>query len=97
MNTNIIQLNDTTYKLQGNLSFNTIGRLEEKGKHLIHFDRAITIDCETLNYCDSAGIALLIHWSKEAIQQRAKLTLVNITQQMQQLISLMGVGELWKN
>ena len=57
------------FTVSGQLIFNTVSKLLNKIQFLIDEttqDQLIIIDCSSLSRMDSAGIALLLDWKREA-------------------------------
>lgn len=87
-----IKLSDSVFGLQGDLVFNTVNSLSNKAEEMIYSaTKAMTIDCSKVTLCDSAGIALLVQWYKEAKKRGLEINFSLITKQMHQLIHLMSL------
>lgn len=54
---------------------------------------ALTIDLEQVTQADSAGLALLIEWLRQARKANVSLTFANIPPQMQVLIRVNGLQD----
>jgi phospholipid transport system transporter-binding protein len=54
---------------------------------------ALTIDLQQVTQADSAGLALLIEWLRQARQASVPLTFTNIPPQMQVLIRVNGLQD----
>lgn len=95
MAVDIIKNSDSSFALNGKLEFSSVRQAEKAAKPILDFRQDLTIDCTKLEHCDSAGIALLVNWSKSAKLNNTRILFVNFTQQMHQLIRLMGLEGLF--
>jgi anti-anti-sigma factor len=87
----ISKTSDSSFALSGKLEFASVRQAEKTAKSLFNFQQDFTIDCTELKHCDSAGIALLVNWTKFAKLNEVKILFINFTRQMQQLINLMNL------
>jgi len=81
--------------LSGELSFSSVpGVLSDSESLLagrVGSDMAITIDLQGVGRSDSAGIALLVEWARNARSQNIAMTFVNMPSQMSALARLSGL------
>ncbi|MCF6323016.1 MAG: STAS domain-containing protein [Gammaproteobacteria bacterium] len=86
---------DGMFLLSGELSFSSVpGVLRESQKSLancMNSDAAITIDLQGVGRSDSAGIALLVEWARNARGQNSEIIFLNIPPQMLALTHLSGL------
>ena len=88
-------MNDTSANVQsvsGPLTFHSVpGIFSASGKWFA--GGALTIDLKQVTQADSAGLALLIEWLRQARQAGVSLTFSNIPPQMQGLIRVNGLQD----
>ncbi len=86
---------DGVFLLSGELSFASVpGVLRESEPLLVSRNdgnAAITIDLQGVGRSDSAGIALLVEWLRNAKNQNSDITFLNIPPQMLALTRLSGL------
>ena len=86
---------DGLFLLSGELSFSSVpGMLNESQRLLAgHSDSisALTIDLQGVGRSDSAGIALLVEWARNARNKNIAITFVNMPAQMLALARLSGL------
>lgn len=101
MKADIIKLSDSTFSLEGNLGFATVGAINKKAKQLFAPEcltkPELVFDCSNLEHCDSAGIALIIEWQKLSERRGIKMRFSHITSQMQKLMNLMELTGFFAN
>lgn len=86
-----------TYVLSGQLVFGTLPQL--LGEYKICFDndssdKNINIDCSAVSHLDSAGIALLLDWKKNASSGGKKLIFNNLPKQAKAIIYAAHLSDL---
>jgi anti-anti-sigma factor len=75
------------YQLQGNLVYDTVNELLDKGSEVMQTSAlTVIIDCQQLTRIDSAGVAVFIRWQRYCDQANKKLQLINLPQQALSLI-----------
>ncbi|MBL1261463.1 MAG: STAS domain-containing protein [Thiotrichaceae bacterium] len=86
---------DGVFLLSGELSFASVPGVLRASQPLltsgIERDVAITIDLQGVGRSDSAGIALLVEWARNANYQNSEITFLNIPPQMLALARLSGL------
>lgn len=70
------------FRLSGELGFHTVPELWQQTRTLFHDCRSLTIDLSGVERSDSAGLALLVEWMREAARCGAELHFVNMPPQM---------------
>ena len=85
---------DGTARLQGEITFRTVGPLVAAGADAIAAGRAQTIDLAGVSGADSAGLTLLIEWLSVARQAGRALSYRNVPAQITQLARLSDVQDL---
>lgn len=87
-----------TYRLSGELSFTTVPQVWTAARRLIAEDgsgsSALHLDLAGVERADSAGVALLLEWLREARRQGRHLRLDNVPAQMQAIARVSGLEEL---
>jgi phospholipid/cholesterol/gamma-HCH transport system permease protein len=75
-------------RLSGSLAADSVPAVWPEARRMLerHPDRAIEVDCGELEYCDSAGIALLVDLLRQRRAAEAAVTVDNLAQQWQQLL-----------
>ncbi len=86
---------DGLFLLRGELSFSTVPGLLNEGRHLLleasHAKAGVTIDLQKVTRTDSAGLALLVEWTRSARQQNMTINFLNTPAQMLALARLSGL------
>lgn len=83
-----------TIRVSGNLDAASVpARLRESAPWFDHSD-ALTIDLTAIDRADSAGVALLLQWLRQARAAQIRLTFTNAPQQMRALIAFCELGEV---
>lgn len=81
-------------RVSGELSFDTVPGLAARVADVVHGEKKVIVDLGAVKRADSAGLALLIEWRRQAERQQCKLYFDNIPQQLQAIASVSGVTEL---
>lgn len=83
---------DGRFHLTGELSFQTVPNFYSANRDLFkRADRDLHIDLDGVSRADSAGIALLIEWQRQAQQQSRTISFYNIPSQLLAIARLSGV------
>ncbi|MDF1582857.1 MAG: STAS domain-containing protein [Methyloprofundus sp.] len=83
-----------TYRLKGNLIFNTINKDVLNTLDFNQAPASMTIDLQQVGEIDSAGLALLIEWIKFAQARQKKLHFDHIPAQLTALAKLSYISEI---
>ena len=88
----IEQKNEQSFEISGALTFKSIDKAALKlcRQKLQFSQQSIVIDLQQVSNADSAGLALVIEWIKQAEQQQTRLYFQNIPQQLLALAKLSG-------
>ena len=80
--------------ISGELTFSTVNRVIDEIQSLVASLPTLQVDLSDVTRSDSAGLALLVHWMREA--KRAKKTLIfhHLPPQMLAIASASGLDEL---
>ena len=84
----LIKLSDTSYFVEGDLTFFTLNKKTIKSFNFLNVTKKICIDLEKVTSADSAGLALMVEWIKHSKLHSTKLTFKNIPQQLLTLAKL---------
>ena len=87
------QKEDGCLYLSGELSMVTVPSLLSQRQQLTG-NGELTIDLDGVERADSAGVALLVQWQREANQSQRKLSFINIPSQMLAIARVSGVDDL---
>ncbi|NOX76586.1 MAG: STAS domain-containing protein [Gammaproteobacteria bacterium] len=80
--------------LSGELTLDTVSALATDTRVLFADDGDINIDLGAVARADSAGVALLVQWQREARRRQRTVCFRNIPSQMLSIARLCGVDEL---
>ena len=87
---------DGIIKISGALTFSTVAALWEQSKHWFKkaVSTALRIDLKDVKQSDSAGVALLIAWTRSASQQHQAIHFVNLPEQMRAIVHVSGLEKI---
>ena len=91
---NIELVGDNSLRLSGELSFKTVPALVASNEDFLSNSNSIDIDLSDVSRTDSAGVALLIEWQRQAQKQNKSICFTNIPSQMLAIVRLSGVDDL---
>lgn len=80
-------------RLYGALDFDTVAKFWQQGKGLVGSGALGVIDLAEVERTDSAGVALLVEWSRVARQAGVSLMFRDAPQQMRAIIRASGVED----
>lgn len=87
-----IERRDTrSYGVSGEMTFESVAQLWRDSDGIFSDDSVVEIDLNGVTRTDSAGLALIVEWLREAGKGGARVELLNIPAQM---IALAGVANL---
>ncbi len=81
------------FQLHGELTFASVTGLMEQATELFA-GRDCVLDLAAVERADSAGLALLIHWLRQARQQDCALRLLHVPQQMLAMARVSGLERI---
>lgn len=87
------QVQPGRYNLSGPLTFVSIPELLEAAD-IFADGKQITIDLQNVTHSDSASVALLIEWLRQAKQVQGDLHFVNLPPQIQAILRVCGLEGL---
>jgi len=82
------------FRLVGELSFDTVPNLVERGEELFDGSPVLCIDLSGVDRADSAGLALLIEWTRSAREEGKQIRFVNIPAQMRDIARVSGLDNV---
>ena len=85
---------EDVYRVSGELSFQSVPLLLKASDKVFHKDTSVTIDLQEVTRADSAGVAMLIEWARNAHEADAKIEFHNMPQQMLEIARVSGVDKL---
>lgn len=87
---------DDTWKVQGELSFETVPALFDSARQAMREHVPSSIDLAAVERVESAGVALMLDWIRAARAQNRALVFRNVPEHMASIAELCGVGHLLK-
>lgn len=85
---------DGRFLLSGMLSFGTVPDLWQRSRALFDGRPQVRIDLGGVERSDSAGLALLVEWMREAARRGAELRFVNMPAQMLAIARVSGLDHI---
>jgi phospholipid transport system transporter-binding protein len=82
------------WRLSGELSFETVPAVLTRHPQIGNDAGELQVDLAGVTRADSAGVALLVEWRREAQRRRRTICFHNIPLQMLAIARLSGVDEL---
>jgi len=93
MNCELRESSPGQFELSGVLGFDTVVSLLQRGRELFGGAQAATVNLASVTHADSAGLALLLEWLREARQKGRVLTYKGMPSQLHSLASISEVAE----
>lgn len=78
----IVSADNGRVEIAGDLTFETVAGLRERGAEVLNGVEEVILDLEAVTRADSAGLALMVEWLKQAKRHHASLRVVNMPDQM---------------
>jgi phospholipid transport system transporter-binding protein len=88
------QLTSQHYQLSGDLDFKTVTALHEAVLPLFKDNSELTISLSEVGRADSAGVALLADWFRQANQHEINLRYLDIPPQMLSIVRVSGLDSI---
>jgi phospholipid transport system transporter-binding protein len=82
------------FKVQGDLNFATAASLWQESSRLFPPHSTLLVDLAGVTRSDSAGVALLVEWLRQAQARRQTLQFAHIPAQMQAIIQIADLQHL---
>lgn len=90
----LIQQSPSQWKLEGRLTYEVVPTLEPLLKAQIGEQGRLELNLASIEYCDSAGLALLLEWQNDLLQKSICLFYLQIPEQMARLAQVSNVLHL---
>lgn len=90
----ILRQDTRSYGVQGAMTFDSVTDLWRQSADMFSSDGVLQIDLAAVTHTDSAGLALLVEWLREASRRGARLEFLNMPEQMLSLASAANVEPL---
>ena len=87
---------ETNLTVEGDLTFHTVMELYERGLNCFAGKTEYAVDLSSVDHADSAGIALLIEWQRQARALHCSLRFINLSEQIKEIIQVYGLLELFE-
>lgn len=81
-------------RLEGEVGFASAASLWEQVNPYLTGSGAVSIDLGTVTRTDSAGVALLVHWTRQQRRLGGTVEFVNIPSQMRAIARVSGVDAI---
>ena len=78
----IVSAGNGRVEIAGDLTFETVAELRERGAEVLQCNGDVTLDLNAVTRADSAGLALMVEWLREARNRETGLHVVNMPDQM---------------
>ena len=85
---------DQRLYVSGVVSFDTVPRLSEQADHLFSRLERIDVDLSQVTRSDSAGLALMVEWMRQARLLQRPITYLNIPAQMLAIARVSGLDRV---
>lgn len=82
------------FQLAGELGFDTVARLLHAGERAFAPHPAVEVDMAGVTRCDSAAVALLLEWVRQAEARGARLAFRNLPGSIHAIASISDVEQL---
>ena len=82
------------YRLAGELNFNSVPALAGRSGELFHEPGEVRVSLADVTRADSAGLALLVDWLREARRRGRRIAFTHVPAQLLALARVSGVDEL---
>ena len=80
-----------SYGVQGPMTFDSVTELWNESQEIFSENAYLQIDLADVTHTDSAGLALLVEWLREASRHGARMEFLNLPSQ---LLALAGAANL---
>ena len=89
-----IEVSKDGYSVRGDLSFATVREILQLSRPLFLEARELNIDLSAVASADSAGLALLVEWYRDAAHTGKKIRFMGVPAQLRALAKISDVDEL---
>lgn len=91
MATATIEHDGTTLRVVGELDFDSVADLWEKANALFAAESITRIDLSGVQHSNSAGVALLVEWLRQAQSRQSELVFSNMPAQMRAIVRVVDL------
>jgi len=89
-----IEAKTNLIRLAGDLTFATANEVLKQAEELFKPITSLDIDLSGITRSDSSGLALLVHWIRQARHENKKITFHNVPAKMLVIATASGLDEL---
>ncbi len=82
------------WRVSGELSFATVPELARAGMQMLAGTDPVEVDLGGVRRSDSAGVALLVEWLRQARQRGVELRYSHLPEQMRNIIRVAGLDRI---
>lgn len=90
----IEQRAEGSYFLCGEVTFVTVPMLLRQGEDMFASAGEVVLDLQEVTRSDSAGLALLVEWTRRARQHDVNLSFKNVAEQMLAMATFSGLSDI---
>ncbi|MCP4044284.1 MAG: STAS domain-containing protein [Gammaproteobacteria bacterium] len=94
--TAIAAVGGNRFLLSGSLRFDSVAVLWKTSLELIGGESPLVMDLGDVTFADSAALALLLAWTREARRRKLKIQFENAPEQMRAVAKASGLSQLIK-
>lgn len=88
MVTATVERDGDTLRVRGELDFDSVADLWAISEAMIRTEQILWIDLSGVRRSNSAGVALLVEWLRQAGRRQRELVFINIPAQMRSIIAI---------
>jgi len=92
--TRIADVGDGRWQIEGELGFKSVPGVLEKAGSLLTGGEKIEMDLKGVTRVDSAGLALLVEWLREAERAGKSISFVNVPVQLMSIARISGLDAI---
>ncbi len=94
INTTLTLMENKVWRLEGALTFLTVNHVLKQSQKLWHDVSHLTIDFSAVDVTDSAALALMVEWQREAKKQYKKIRFLNLPKQLKKLTQISALDDI---
>lgn len=94
MSAELRSADDGTWRLSGVLDFDSVATLYRRTGEVLGGDEAVALDLAGVEAANSAGVALLLEWRRQAHRRGVRLALSGLPEPVLRVARLSGVEAL---
>lgn len=94
MSATLSENGDGTWRIEGVLDFASTAALYARTRELLAGDGTVTLDLSGVERANSAGVALLLEWRREAQRRGVTLELAGLPEAVLRVARLSGVEDV---